>query len=559
MQKKSSFLLFLLFSCFILSCGMNPEETALKEFINTHVQEITPLLKKANLTYWNAAISGEDSLYEKYSRLELQIRKIYSDSADYHLLKKIKSEGQIEDPVLERQLNVLLNEYLENQIEPMLLEKIVTLSAEIEKKFSTFRGKIDGKTVTVNQINHILKNETDLKKRKKAWLASKQIGPVVSEDMIRLVKLRNRAARNLGFDTYHTMALQTSELDVNEINRIFDELYGLTFQSFEALKSELDAILAEEYNVNQDNLQPWHYHDSFFQETPLVYNIDLDTYYQDVDIPALASQFYKGIGLPVEDILENSDLYEKEGKNPHAFCTDIDKKGDVRVLCNIKPTERWMETMLHELGHGVYDKYQNPDMPFLLREPAHIFTTEAIAMMFGRLSRNGAWMQDMLNLSDEEREAVDTVSKKYARLKQLIFARWAMVMFKFEQALYDNPDQNLNALWWNLKEKYQLLKKPENRNEPDWASKIHFAIAPCYYHNYLLGELLASQLHHYIVHQVLELKNDTNLSYAEKEKIGCYLKTGVFQKGALYPWNEMIRQATGEPLNPEYFVNQFVK
>ncbi len=29
---------------------------------------------------------------------------------------------------------------------------------------------------------------------------------------------------------------------------------------------------------------------------------------------------------------------------------------------------------------------------------------------------------------------------------------------------------------------------------PDWAAKIHMTGAPVYYHNYLLGELIASQL-----------------------------------------------------------------
>ncbi|GAH77922.1 unnamed protein product, partial [marine sediment metagenome] len=82
----------------------------------------------------------------------------------------------------------------------------------------------------------------------------------------------------------------------------------------------------------------------------------------------------------MESILANSDLYEREGKNPHAFCTDIDKEGDVRILCNLKNNEGWMETLLHELGHAVYDKYQAPQVPYLLRRPAHIFTTEAIAM-----------------------------------------------------------------------------------------------------------------------------------------------------------------------------------
>ena len=65
-----------------------------------------------------------------------------------------------------------------------------------------------------------------------------------------------------------------------------------------------------------------------------------------------------------KSMLKNSDLYEKEGKNQHAFCTDIDNTGDVRVLCNIKSNSYWMNTMLHEFGHAVYDKNIDTDLPF---------------------------------------------------------------------------------------------------------------------------------------------------------------------------------------------------
>lgn len=546
----------LLLAVLILSCASNPKEIALKDFLKRHLETVIPLMRDANLAYWNAAVTGEDTLYDQYSRLDLKMRKIYSDSADYAFLKTLKNSGEIKDSLLARQMEVLLNEYLRNQIGPELLENMVTLSADIERRFSTFRGTMGGKQVTSNEIDQLLKTEPNSEARRNAWLASKQVGPLVADDLIKLVIMRNEAARRLGFDNYHTMILKTYEQNVNEINRIFDELFGLTFQPFQSLKSELDSILAVRYGIKPGSLMPWHYHDPFFQETPLVYQTDLDSYYKGQDIKELASSFYDGIGLPVWDILDRSDLYEKEGKNPHAFCTDIDREGDIRILCNIQPTERWMETMLHELGHGVYDKYQNPDVPFLLREPAHIFTTEAIAMFFGRLSRDGAWMQAMLGLTDSDREAIDQVSEKYARLKQLIFARWAMVMFKFEQALYQNPEQDLNTLWWDLKSKYQLLNKPENRDEPDWASKIHFTIAPCYYHNYLLGELLASQLH-YTLKRKLHA-GDEIMQYAGEKEIGVFLKKRVFEVGATLHWNAMIEQATGEPLNPEYFVNQFV-
>jgi peptidyl-dipeptidase A len=180
-------------------------------------------------------------------------------------------------------------------------------------------------------------------------------------------------------------------------------------------------------------------------------------------------------------------------------------------------------------------------------------------MFFGRLSRNPDWMQQMLDLSDEQREEIEKVSAKYAQLKQLIFARWDMVMYEFEKQLYANPDQDLNNLWWDIVEKYQFMKRPGERDEPDWAAKIHFTIAPCYYHNYLLGELFASQLHQYIVSNVLELESDEGVSYVGQRKVGEFMHEKVFEAGAVYRWNRMIELATGEPLSPKYFVAQFVK
>jgi len=537
----------------------NAKEKALKDFIAAHVEKIKPLEKRANLAWWDAAVTGDPNAYDRSSELTLQIRKIYSDPKEFAFLKDLKDSGQVKDKLLARQLTVLYNAYLANQIGPELLKQIVELGTEIEKNFSTFRGSIDGRKVTDNEIKQILKDEADSAQRQQAWLASKQVGEAVAGDLIRLVKLRNQAARKLGFDNYHTMALATGEQDVKELDRIFAELYDLTNEPFRKVKADLDRILATQYGVAPEKLMPWHYHDPFFQETPMVYDLDLDVCYEGKNIEELAAAFYQGIGLPVEAILAQSDLYEREGKNPHAFCTHIDREGDVRILCNIKSNETWMETVLHELGHGVYDKYLDFDAPYLLRSPAHPFTTEAIAMFFGRLSRNPAWMQQMLGLSDAQRAEIEKVSGKYMQLKQLIFARWDMVMYAFEKQLYANPDQDLSKLWWDIVEKYQLVNRPPGRTSPDWAAKIHFAAAPCYYHNYMLGELLASQLHHHLTAKVLKVKQDQDVSYVGQKKAGRFLRDKVFEAGDLYPWNQMIDRATGEPLTATYFVEQFVK
>ncbi len=543
----------------LFGCAHNAKERQLQEFITAHVAKVEPLSDQANLTYWDASTTGKSEYYDKLSELQFKIRKIHSDPQQYAFLKDVRESGEVEDARLARQLDKLCYAYLQNQIEPDLLERIVDADTRVQEKYNNFRGTMEGEKITNSDIYTILTTERDVRKRELAWKASKQVGDAIIDDFLELVKLRNKSAHELGFDNYHTLSIVTGEQSVQELDAVFDELHNLTDEPFARLKKELDLILADGYGIAPEDLMPWHYHDPFFQRTPLVYDQDLDLYYKDKDVKELSQEYYAGVGLPVDDILARSDLYDRENKYPHAFSEDLDRKGDVRILCNLQNTERWMETILHELGHAVYSKYHDEDEPWLLREPAHSFTTEAIAMFFGRLSRNAAWMQEMLDLSDKERAEIEQVSEKYLRFQQVLFARWAMVMYNFEKQLYADPDQDLNNLWWDIVEKYQLIKRPPGPADAGWASKLHFTTAPCYYHNYMLGELLASQLHHHIIHEVFELDSDESVSYVGNEALGDYLQREVLGPGARYQWNDMIERATGEPLTPRYFIGQFVE
>jgi peptidyl-dipeptidase A len=537
----------------MMGAALNDKEQALQDFITSHVAQVRPLHKEAALASWRAESLGKAEDYAAAEKLSLQIKRIYSDAKTYGWLKELKQAGAVRDPRLARQLVGLHNAYLANQIDPQLMERMVKLSTELVKRFNTFRGTIDGTSVSLNVIKDVLTSSTDSARREKAWRASKQVGPVIAADLVRLVAMRNEAARKLGFPNYHTMDLILSEQDPAEIDRIFTELEQMTNEPFAQAKAELDRTLAARYGIAPDALMPWHYHDPFFQEAPLVQGINLDVYYEKADPVELARRFYGGIGLPVEDILGRSDLFEREGKSPHAFCTDIDREGDVRILCNMKNNHYWMGTILHELGHAAYSKNHDRGEPYLLRDAAHAFATEGIAMFFEKLNGNADWMHAMLNLTDEQRREIQKVSGNYQRLKALVFARWTLVMYNFEKALYANPDQDLNELWWRLVERYQGLKRPKDDRAIIWPSKIHLVTSPVYYHNYMLGELFAAQLHAYVAREVLGRESGKAASLVGEKKLGAYLREQIFAPGSLYRWDEMIRRATGEPLTAKYF------
>jgi peptidyl-dipeptidase A len=531
-----------------------------QKFVDTHVAKLKPLEKEAAAAWWDANTSGKDEDFRRKEEAQNRIDEALADREKFRELKEIKEAKGISDSTLARQIDVLYLAYLEKQVDADLLKKMVEISNVVEKAFNVYRAKVDGKELTDNDVRNILKSSKSSAERRAAWEGSKGVGAIVEPDLKALAKLRNQAATKLGFKNYHQMMLFLGEQDQAQVLKLFDALDELTREPFRAAKAEIDARLAAHCGIRVEELRPWHYHDPFFQESPAVFGVDLDAAYEKADILKLCRDFYEGIGLPIDDVIERSDLYEKQGKSPHAFCTDIDREGDVRVLANIVPSERWMDTMLHELGHSVYSSKNIPQsVPYLLRGEAHTLTTEGVAMQFGRLSKSGVWQERMgIAAADAaERQKRGEAGAKVLRNQLLIFSRWCQVMLRFEMGLYENPDQDLNKLWWDLVEKYQMVRRPEGRNAPDYASKIHIVSAPVYYHNYMMGELFASQVHHKIASEVYHGADPSVVAYVGNRAVGEFMKRRVFVPGRSLSWNELTKHATGEELTPKAFAEDF--
>lgn len=531
-------------------------EAKFREFLVEYESKVVELSKQTALSYFNASISGKPEDYQRSGELQIQLSKIFTNKNDFAKLNFFKDSGEISDPLLKRQLELIYNSYAANQFDEKLLEQIIALSTKVEETFATYRVDIDGTKLTDNEIDNILTESTEQTKLEKVWCASKEIGEIVSENVLQLVKMRNEAAGQLGYKNYHEMSLKLSEQSSEDIDALFDELDKLTGKAFFNLKEEIDSYLSKKHSVDKHDLMPWHYQDKFFQQGPKIYCVDLDLYFKGENIEEITKAYYNGINLNVDDLIAKSDLYEKEGKYQHAYCTDIDKRGDVRVVCNIKPNHRWMSTMLHEFGHAAYDKFINMLLPWSLREPAHIFTTEAIAMLFGRFASSPVWLKDVVGIPEDEADKISLDCFNSLRLEQLIFSRWVQVMYRFEKTMYENPEHDLNATWWSLVEKYQGLKKPSGRNKADWASKIHVALYPAYYHNYMLGELLASQLYSFITNNILG--KGESVSFHNNNKVGKFLIEEFFSFGSTKNWKQLIESSTKEPLSAKHYALQFI-
>lgn len=524
--------------------------TDARALVDRLTADLAPLEEQVSQAWWESNIASSPEVDARRVELEQQLSDRYADPSAYADLLGAAATAD-PDPLVARSADVLRLAHAAAQLPADLRAEMVKLNAACDSAYATFRGASAGRRWSDNDIEKILQASDDSAERQAAWEASKQVGAQVETDVLRLVALRNEAARQLGHDNYYRMTLEFGEISQERLFDLLGQLDELTAAPFAALKKALDQRLAGRFGVPVEDLMPWHYADPFFQSAPPDSAVDLDPMISGRDPVQLTLETYEGLGIDLRPVLERSDLYGREGKNQHAFCINIDRGDDVRVLCNIIGNERWLSTTLHEFGHAAYDVAIASDLPWALRRPAHSLTTEAVAQLYGRLSRDPGWLRDVAGVPEEQLAGLDAQVDAALRASMLIFARWVLVMCSFERDLYRDPGVDANALWWHYVERFQGLRTPPGRERhPDWAAKLHLALAPVYYQNYVLGECLASQLAASVAARGGSLWGDT--------KTGRWLVDEVFAPGASLRWDKLVERATGAPLTAAAFAAQFI-
>ena len=494
--------------------------------------------------YWDSQVEASPESDRRRAELELEIRRLKGDP---EALSQVEEELTVEvhDVTLRRRLQVIRLLLLEDQMADDEREVLVNLATEVESEFATFRPQVDGRRFTENDVLDVLRDSDDVEERRAVYMASKEIGARVAGKVRELARVRNAAARELGFADFYTMQLEVQELSEGWLFGIMGELEELTNAPYRTWKAALDEKLKVRFGT--EVLYPWHYADPFFQELPPDGSVSLDEVFGDASATDLALKTFDAWGINLKGVVENSDLYPREKKCQHAFCISIDRRDDVRMLCNIVPGQRWVDVMLHESGHAAFDVSIDRSLPFLLRTPAHTFVTEAMALLSGHLARDPEWLKAIAGIDPSVVDSMSDELRRASSTERLLFARWGLVMVHFERAMYADPEADLDAIWWELIERFQGLKRPEVLPEGAWAAKIHVAAAPVYYQNYLLGDILASQLA-----ATAEAEFGGLIG---SEDAGRMLLERVFRPGNLMRWDALVESATGRPLSASDFVS----
>lgn len=403
--------------------------------------------------------------------------EIYSDVEAYEKFKEFEEKG-INDANLQRHLDTLLSNFsIEETDETDEAEEVEentqleedndieddeeewVSSDKISEVFNAFKPKIDGKEVTESEINDILHDSKDIELRKKAYIAKQSSGDAIAEDLIQLVRQRNEEAQYNGYDNYYSMMLERYGTSEEELFTLLDDLDKKSSKIYEKEMQQINKKVCDNFGITPEEIRPWHYgfrsEDSIFREA--------DNYFTKDNLVPIATEMYTKMGWPIDKMPITMDLFPRDNKNGHGFCFQIEAGKDARILANLDGDKSSMETLLHESGHAVYDIGLSTKLPYLDRNPASSVMTEAVAMLMESLpEREGIYAKQI----DMPKELNDKLENE--RLTGLAsFVKSYIFYSNFEKQLYENPDQDIKKLWFDLKQKYEGDNPPDELNN-EW-------------------------------------------------------------------------------------------
>lgn len=579
----------LLLATVLYSCGSDSkkqnetENAAIQEEVQSYLDEYSRIYQELSTenseAEWKSnimIIEGDSTNAIAAGKAKEAYAKFTGSTDNIIKCKKYLEQKEKLTELQVKQLNGILYRAANNPetIEALVKERIKAETAQTEKLFG-FNFKINGKSVTTNDIDGILGEENNLGKRLKAWESSKEVGIGLKDGLIKLRDLRNNTVKELGYSDFFNYQVSDYGMTTKEMTDLLNQLNKELSPLYRELHTYARYELAKKYKVKEvPDMLPAHWLSNRWgqdwSEMITVEGINLDSVLKTKDAEWIVKQgerFYISLGFPKlpASFYEKSNLYPIPAganykKNNHASAWHMNLDKDVRSLMSIIPNSEWYETSHHELGHiYYYMTYTNPEVPVLLREGANRAYHEAMGSLMGLAAMQKPFLANLdLLPKDSKTDEVKTLLKE--ALNYVVFIPWsAGVMSQYEHDLYAGnlPADQLNKHWWDLVAKYQGITPPSPRGEEfcDAATKTHINDDAAQYYDYALSYIILFQLHDHISNEILKQNPHATNYYGNKE-VGKFIYD-IMYPGASKDWRKVLKEKTGEDLSAKAMLNYF--
>ena len=304
---------------------------------------------------------------------------------------------------------------------------------ENELNIARLRNKLDNRS---NYNSNLDKNHSNYKVK---------LAKQMRDDVVQLIKLRNKKAKNMGFTSYPDLIFYTEELNRDSVKNQIENYLNKNI--------EKASSLINKYNLTWQN---------WFDRLRSIGTFKSNNYQTYID--CLLSR------LGFDSLKESIEFYFKE-QPISGIAFGISIPDDIKIL--LKPVTSLMKSkvLFHECGHGI--NYASNKEKGLYT----LYTTscdEIIATVFETIGIK-------ICMNKKERQITEEI--------KFLESIRCSISHLFEMELWGNTDRAENL----FREYQQILPmKPENKSL--WTLDTFRYIDPVYNHNYVLGELYSQDI-----------------------------------------------------------------
>ncbi len=361
-------------------------------------------------------------------------------------------------------------------------------NAQYSRICGTAEIELDGGKKTLTQLAN-LRESPDAALRERAFEALARFYTSRRDDFdgiyARLVALRTKAARNLGYATFVPLGyerMSRTDYGPEHVARFRDQI------------EEHVVPILEKLRLRQGGGAPVRACDrGFFPEyslppgvVPIAGQIVAARKVYERLHPKLARHFDHMVAR------EFVDLENRPGKRPGGFCTAMPDRGEVRIFCNSTGAASDVSVLLHESGHSFQGWESQPiplcELQWPTAEACEIHSMGMELLSFPHLD---AFFPDAGDAQKFRRQRLATT---------VVLLPYVATVDAFQHEVYERPDMTPDeraATWARLWKRF-MKGEDWSGHESDaarwWHRQLHIFGIPFYYIDYALAETCALQL-----------------------------------------------------------------
>lgn len=473
-------------------------------------------------------------------------------------------------PTQRRQLDFLKQSIV--MPSPQDSEKSAEL-AQIGAKLGSIYGKGTyttqaGDKLSLGDMTSIMAKSRDYNELLETWTGWREISPPMKPLYTRQAELANEGAKGLGYKDLGAMWRSNYDMPADDFAKELDRLWGQVKPLYDDLHCYIRSELGKEYGedkVPQDKPIPAHLLGNMWAQTwgniyPLVAPENADPGYDvtkqlamhdydEIKMVKGAEKFFTSLGFePLPETFWTRSLFTKPTDRDvmcHASAWNLDAKDDLRIKMCIQKTGEEFSVIHHELGHNFYQRAYK-DQPKYFQNSANDGFHEAIGDTIA-LSVTPKYLKEigLIDSIPDESKDIGLLMKK--ALDKVAFIPFGLMVDQWRWKVYSGEiaPENYNKAWWELREKYQGVAAPVDRdaNAFDPGAKYHVP-GGVPYSRYFLAHIQQFEFHR----ALCEIAGNTDpihrCSIYNNKDAGKALNT-MLEMGSSQPWQEAYKVLTG--------------